>query len=238
MAERRLRRAGAGGFLVMLAACSSASTTTNSKPVHTPTNTDTVPVQARLLAHRDHNHHYGEYAQLFRAGHRRCRADSPATVTAAVESAYQALSSYPRRDRSRLSLLRSLAAGVGHNGPIGTCTARARALVAELSRHSGGPIVGVKIRFAPPVSAGLALDAVKREVLPAGRLRVVYTLTTAAHCAETIYLSSRIEARVGSGGVMVELTSEGGVTSRYDPRLVDRAMLSVGHGALGGQSCV
>jgi hypothetical protein len=136
-----------------------------------------------------------------------------------------------------LAILRSLAAGVAPKGPPASCAAVARRLVAELQApRRARAVVGVTRTFDPPISQALAL-AVVRRMLRAGDLTVAYSLI-AADCAETIYESRALRRTVGSGGVLVELTSGRGIADHYDRDLVDRARLSYGRGALGGQACV
>lgn len=93
--------------------------------------------------------------------------------------------------------------------------------------------------FRVPVSDRLVLAGIRR-ALPGGHLGTIYSLTAAANCSETTYLTDGL-SRLMSGstsGVMVELTSGHGITSRYHPDLVDRARLTIGRGRLGGQPCV
>jgi hypothetical protein len=103
----------------------------------------------------------------------------------------------------------------------------------------GSGQVTVVIRaFDPPISQSYALSTVRRQLLPAGPVNQVYSLST-THCSETIYLSPRLGSLLGSSadGVMIELTSGHGVSSRFDPGAVDLARLVIG-GRIGGQPCV
>jgi hypothetical protein len=105
---------------------------------------------------------------------------------------------------------------------------------------SGSSIVTYLARnFDPAVSQDLALASIRAQLLPAGHLRVIYSLDMASNCSETVYLSRAIERLMSSAsGVQVELTSGHGISSHYDPNTVNHARLTVGRGALGGQPCV
>jgi len=239
---------------------------------------------ARELANADHTRRYRPYLRLLRAGHRHCTAAGAASVANIVDHAYAALISYRGDGLSRLSVLRSLAAGVASNGPPRSCQAVARALVAELrpTTRSGSPYAGfygsttawraahrgdpkqaggylprlpngrdsyamggsgtvsyLGRNFDPPVSQPLALASIRSQLLPPGKLKVIYSLDVAANCSETIYLNPALQRLMGSAnGVQVELTSGHGISSRFDSAAVNHARLTVGRGRLGGQPCV
>jgi hypothetical protein len=108
----------------------------------------------------------------------------------------------------------------------------------SLQTTSSGQVTFVIRRFDPAVSQTVALSEIKHELLPAGPLQSVYTLS-AGDCHEQIYLNPTLGRLLGSAGegVMIELTSGAGISSHYDPSLVDRARLTTG-GAIGGQPCV
>jgi len=229
------------GLALALAGCSSGPAPAPDKPHQPMTHRVSLVDQARQLAHADHTRRYSEYLSLLHGSHRRCRIHDPQAFAPLVESTAASLISYQGKDLSRLSVLRSLAAGIAPKGPPAACVAVAHALVHEL-RPSRRPPTSIKFGvhgFDPPVSQALALAAVRTQLLPPGRLRVIYSLDMASNCSETVYLSPRIERLMSSAaGVQVELTSGRGISSHYDRTAVNRARLSVGRGALGGQPCV
>jgi hypothetical protein len=100
-----------------------------------------------------------------------------------------------------------------------------------------GRVTALTRNFDPPVSQAVALSSIRRGVLP-GHLQSVYSLV-ASNCHEQIYLSPMLGSLLSSSslGVMIELTSGHGISSRYDSTLVTRALLSIG-GRIGGQPCV
>jgi hypothetical protein len=100
-----------------------------------------------------------------------------------------------------------------------------------------GRVTTLVRNFDPPVSQSIALSSIRSQLLPGG-LHSVYNLA-ASNCREQIYLSPMLGRLLfsSSAGVMIELTSGRGISSHYDPALVDRARLTVG-GRIGGQPCV
>lgn len=101
-----------------------------------------------------------------------------------------------------------------------------------------GQITTIVRAFDPPISQVYALATIRRQLLPAGAVHQVYSLST-VHCSETIYLNSRLGSLLGSSaaGVMIELTSGRGVSSRFNSSAVDRARLVIG-ARIGGEPCV
>ncbi|HVU61780.1 MAG TPA: hypothetical protein VHD58_09035 [Mycobacteriales bacterium] len=101
---------------------------------------------------------------------------------------------------------------------------------------AGGPSL-TTVRFSPPLTAELALAAIRRS-LRFGRVRVVYALR-AYGCQQAIFMGPSLARRYGnpSLGAFVELTSGDGVGhGKYDAGRVNRARITP-FGRIGGQPC-
>ncbi|MGN6475442.1 MAG: hypothetical protein ACTHK4_17575 [Mycobacteriales bacterium] len=116
-------------------------------------------------------------------------------------------------------------------------------LATRLRREIGGrlersgSLYSEVVRFSPPLTAELALAAIRHSLLP-GRVRVVYGLT-AYSCQQAIYMAPALGRRYRnpSLGAFVELTSGRGVGhGKYDANRVDRARITP-WGRVGGQPC-
>jgi hypothetical protein len=122
------------------------------------------------------------------------------------------------------------------------CYALATQLTAEIDKPSvspAGPWHGqtTYVRFAPAVTADVALAAIRHVVLP-GTEHSVYALT-ADECQQAVFLGTELAKVTGSStlGAFVELTSGNGVGhTPYDAKRVDTARITV-LGAIGGEPC-
>lgn len=109
--------------------------------------------------------------------------------------------------------------------------------IASAHRHASGSTYRRLVRFSPPLTAELALAAIRHALLP-GKVRVVYALR-AFSCQQAIYMGPAIGRRYRNSnlGAFVELTSGRGVGhGRFDANRVDRARITP-LGRVGGQPC-
>lgn len=120
------------------------------------------------------------------------------------------------------------------------CGRLARRILGEIaSAHlpGSGSLYSGSVRFSPPLTAELALAAIRHSLLP-GKVHVVYALT-AFSCQQAIFMGPGIARayRNPDLGVFVELTSGQGVGhGKYDAARVDHARLTP-FGRRGGQPC-
>lgn len=109
--------------------------------------------------------------------------------------------------------------------------------VASAHLHTSGSTYRRFVRFSPPLTAELALAAIRHALLP-GKVNVVYALK-AFSCQQAIYMGPALGRQYGNPGLgaFVELTSGKGVGhGKYDANRVDRARITP-LGPVGGQPC-
>jgi hypothetical protein len=170
---------------------------------------------------------------------RNCMNDDPADVMAVVGSLVNPLQSTGSIRAPRAEAAAVLAADAR---PHGNCHTLAAQLTAEIETPSVSPAglwtgQTTYVHFAPAVTAGIALAAIRHVVLP-GDERTVYSLT-ADECQQAVYLGSELAKVTGSSalGAFVELTSGRGVGhTSYDAKRVATARITV-LGAIGGEPC-
>jgi hypothetical protein len=130
----------------------------------------------------------------------------------------------------------ALAAAAGQGTDCGALADAMRQEVDGRLRGSRSLYSG-SIRFAPPLTAEVALAVIRHSLLP-GQVHVVYALT-AYSCQQAIYMGPALGRKYGNSslGAFVELTSGHGVGhGRYDANRVDRARITP-LGRIGGQPC-
>ncbi|HVV13693.1 hypothetical protein [Amycolatopsis sp.] len=168
-----------------------------------------------------------------------CKANSPPDVVAVVESLAKPLQATGVIGAPRAAAEAVLASDAF---PGERCDRLAARLAAEITRPPASPAGSwnaqtTYLHFSPPLTAEIALAAIRHAVLP-GPEHLVYALT-AAQCQQAVYLGPQLAKRTGSSslGAFVELTSgRGAGRTRYAARRVDEARITV-LGAIGGEPC-
>lgn len=120
-----------------------------------------------------------------------------------------------------------------------SCSTLANVIGEQVSGrlHRSGNLYLRVVRFSPPLTAELALAAIRHSLLP-GRAHVVYALN-AFSCQQAIYMGRALGRSYGNAslGAFVELTSGRGVGhGKYDAKRVNRARITP-LGRIGGQPC-
>lgn len=178
----------------------------------------------------------GVYLAPLQRLRRDCALSDPAAVRDAVEEIASPLLS-ARADRAPRAAAEAVLAADVHRGS--DCAALAAAIGREVGGHLHGSrsLYSGVLRFAPPLTADLALVAIRRALLP-GSVHVVYALK-ADSCQQAIFMGPALGRRYRNSGLgaFVELTSGAGVGhGRYDANRVDRARITP-LGRVGGQPC-
>ncbi|HVT63538.1 MAG TPA: hypothetical protein VHD81_00095 [Mycobacteriales bacterium] len=119
------------------------------------------------------------------------------------------------------------------------CNALLDAYVKQINGrlHGSTSLYSGRIQFAPPMTADLALAAIRHSVLP-GPEHSVYDLK-AFSCQQAIFMGPAIARKYGNPnlGAFVRLTSGKGVGhGKYDAKRVNLARISP-LGRIGGQPC-
>lgn len=235
----KLRSAAIGLTLVLAAACTSTSrpVTTGTGSPASPSASASLADDALALAAQDHQPpRKAAYLAPLQRLHRDCRDGSPTAVSRAVFGLAAGLRGLGDLAAPGAAAAASLAAAAPRGAD---CAAVATAIRREVTGklHLSGSLSSGIVQFSPPLTAELALAAIRHSLLP-GKVHVVYALT-ASTCQQAIFMGPALGRRYRnpSLGAFVQLTSGRGVGhAHYDANRVDRARITP-LGRIGGQPC-